>query len=71
MLTSAQASVLGGGRAVDFAGGSGNAVSLYNTVGDWDAVTGSGGTVYLTSGQASVSGGGDRVYFSGGSGNWA
>ena len=53
-LTSAQASVTGGGDWIAFAGGSGNVASLYSTGGNWDGVSGSNGTVYLQSAQATV-----------------
>jgi hypothetical protein len=60
-LYSAQASVFGSLDTIDFAGGSGNAISLYGTNGYWDTVDGSNGTVYLSSAQASVVGGGDAI----------
>jgi hypothetical protein len=44
-------------------------VTLSKTSGNWDAVNGSNGTVYLTSGQAVVTGGADTVGFVSGSGN--
>ena len=70
-LTSAQATVTGGGDGIVFAGGSGNAASLYSTGGSWDWVSGSNGTVYLNSAQAAVYGGGDGIDFAGGAGNAA
>ncbi len=54
-----------------FSSGSGNAVSLSNTAGNWDAVVGSNGTVYENGTQTFVSGGGDTIAFSSGSGNAA
>jgi uncharacterized membrane protein YdcZ (DUF606 family) len=70
-VSNAQYLAIGGGDAIVFASGSGNAASLYSTGGSWDWVGGSNGTVYLTSAQASVTGGGDAIVFASGSGNAA
>ena len=51
----------GGGNTMQFAGGTGDAVSLYSTGGAWDSVTGSNGTVYLNSAQAGVAGNSDTI----------
>jgi len=50
---------------VNFAGGSGNAVSLYDTGGAWDSVQGSEGSLYLNNARAGVAGSGDTLHFSG------
>ncbi len=56
-----------GGQTVNFADASGDAASLYDTAGAWDAVYGSKGTAYLNGAQAVVTGSGDVITFSGGS----
>jgi hypothetical protein len=64
-LTSAQATVTGGGDAIVFGSGSGNAASLFSTGGNGDTVIGSNGTVNLTSAQATVTGSTDTLDLSG------
>ena len=49
----------------------GSAVSLFNTGGVADSVTGSGGAVFLTNAQTSITGGGEGIIFAGSSGNQA
>jgi hypothetical protein len=70
-VSNAQYLAIGGGDWINFAGGTGNAASLYSTGGNWDGVVGSNGTVYLEGAQATVTGGGDWIDFAGGSGNAA
>ncbi|MFZ1964325.1 MAG: C2 family cysteine protease, partial [Roseiarcus sp.] len=64
----AQAKVTGGANTINLSG-SGDAVTILATSGNWDVVNGSNGTVNLSSAQAAVTGGGDAIDFSGGSGN--
>jgi autotransporter-associated beta strand protein len=70
-LSSAQTSVDGGGDTINFASGSGNVASLWNTNGNWDAVYGSNGTIALNNAISGVIGGGDTIVFASGAGNVA
>ena len=63
-LVNASATLSGGNQFVLFSGSS-EAVTLSNTSGSWDTVTGSPGMINLASAQASVSGGGNTVNFQG------
>lgn len=63
LLTSAQASLLGGGDIVYFAGGSDDQISLYNTNGLADAVYGANGVIVFSDAQATVTGNGDTLDF--------
>ena len=63
-LVNASATLSGGNQFVLFSGSS-DAVTLSNTSGSWDTVTGSPGMINLASAQASVSGGGNTVNFQG------
>ncbi len=69
--TTLSGSEIGGGLSINLATAGVNSVSLYNTSGDWDSVTGSNGTAYLSSAQTTLTGGGDTANFTGGSGNAA
>jgi hypothetical protein len=62
-LTSAQASVVGGGDAIVVSPGSGAALGLNATSGNWDTVSGSNMTLYLGGAQASVTGSSDTANF--------
>ena len=63
-LNGAQAAVVGGGDTMYFASGGANAVNLYNTYGNWDAVYGNGGLIEIADDtQVSVVGGGDTIDF--------
>jgi hypothetical protein len=61
----------GGGYVLYFSGAVGSAFSLSYTEGDWDAVYGYNGELYLNSAQTAVLGGGDWIDFASGSGNGA
>ena len=63
-LVDASTSLSGGGQTVLFSG-TGDAVTLSNTAGTQDTVSGSAGAIALNSAQASISGGGQTVLFSG------
>ena len=67
-LNASQVTITGGNDLIAFAG-SGDVANLYNTAGNWDTVTGSGGVVTLNQALANVVGGGDIVYFNDASGD--
>lgn len=68
-MTGASATFSGsGGNAINFTG-YGNVAALSGTGGNWDYVSGSGGTISLTGAQTAVTGAGNTINFAGGSGN--
>jgi hypothetical protein len=51
------------GASLSSALGAGSWITLDNTGGHWDTITGSQGNVYVTNAQGSIVGGGDKIYF--------
>jgi hypothetical protein len=71
IATQALTPFVGGGYTISLSSLPSAAAGLFDAGGDWDYVSGSGGSAHFTSAQATVAGGGDLLAFAGGSGDVA